>query len=346
MFKALFGKSDDVLERYQMSGEQTGVYTLALSGVEDPFDADPLWDRKYGGVSEIFEETSEDKDFRLQAALDGCRDMKFVRDDAGRFREVTPVFTDIVVWVPAAKWRADSQRGGRRIEALSTNLAKLHHRAFRRSLPEQREPVYTVMPDAAMEDDGLAFQFGFGVFVPNEQDHLVGEIRLRRARDADPVEIPKWSFWSGGTETTRPVGIYEGQGALLLTPDQTGPVRAPIWFGSSTGNVSVNLGAAESERVYASDAEIAVVESITPKTDEDAFQWVLKDSRVKDEGESTLVVEVKFIEEPKTERVEEPVIEPEAPPAPPVIKPGAPAPEEEEPETAMRPGSARSRPTR
>lgn len=321
MFKALFGKSDDVLERYQMSGEQTGVFTLALNGVEDPFDADPLWDRKYGGVSEIFEETSEDKDFRLQAALDGCRDMKFVRDDAGRFREVTPVFTDIVVWVPQAKWRADSQRGGRRIEALATNLAKLHHRSFRRSLPEHRQPVYTVMPDADMEEDGIAFQFGFGVFVPNETDHLVGEIRLRRKADADPVEIPKWSFWSGGQEKTRPVGIYEGQGALLLTPDQTGPVRAPIWFGSNQGNISVNLGAAESERVYASDTEITVTETTTPKTDEDPFQWVLKDSRAGSGDDAMLVVEVKFLEEPKTAKAPEPEPEPEPVPEPPVIKP-------------------------
>jgi len=334
MLKGLFGKGEDVVDQYRAAGEQTGVFTLSLQGVADPFDADPLWDRRYGGVSEIFEEKSEDRDFRLQAALDGCRDVKFMRDDAGRFREHTPVFTDVVVWVAGKLWRADSQRGGRKIEALANNLTKLHHKMFRRSLPEGREPIYTVMPDDDLEDTEVVVQFGFGVYVPTDEDHLLGNVRVKRKKDdKEGKEFPEWSFWKDGKETRRPVGIWEGQGALLVTSDQTSPVRAPMWFGGDapSGNISINLGAAEDERVYASEAEVTLDETLNPKTDSDPFSWVLKDSRAPD-GESTLVIEVKFLEAPKTERAEPPALTP-AVDEPPVLTLGQ--VEDDEPATAL-----------
>lgn len=333
MLKGLFGKGEDVVDQYRAAGEQTGVFTLSLMGVADPFDADPLWDRRYGGVSEIYEEKSEDKDFRLQAALDGCRDVKFMRDDAGRFREHTPVFTDVVVWVSGKQWRADSQRGGRKIEALANNLTKLHHKMFRRSLPEGREPIYTVMPDDKLQDSEIVVQFGFGVYVPNADDHLLGNVYLKRKKDdKDGTEFAEWSFWKDGKETRRPVGIWEGQGALLVTPDQTSPVRAPLWFGGETpgGNISINLGAAEDERVYPSEADVSVEETISPKTDSDPFCWVLKDKSAP-AAESTLVIEVKFIEAPKTSRAETPALAPAE--ELPVLTPGEAV--DDEPATAL-----------
>ena len=182
MFKDIFGKSDTAA-KYQSAGEDTGVFTLALSGVDDPFDPDPLWDRKYGGQPAIAERVSGDRDFRLQAALDFCRDLKFARDEAGRFREQSPVFTDVVMWLPAKRWHADALHGGHRIEAVATNLAALHKKKFGRSLPADREPIYTVMPDEQLDDDAVAFQFGFGVFVPQERDLLQGTLTLARAAD-------------------------------------------------------------------------------------------------------------------------------------------------------------------
>ena len=68
MFKGLFRKSDTA-ERYQDSGEDLGVFTLSLSGVEDPFDPDPLWDRKYGGQAGIAEQMSGDNDFRRLSGM-------------------------------------------------------------------------------------------------------------------------------------------------------------------------------------------------------------------------------------------------------------------------------------
>ena len=315
MLKKVFkGKPDNALEDYRERGEAIGVFSLMLVKVDDPFDPDPLWDRKYGGGPGIVEESSKDADFRLQAALDGCRDIKFVRDDAGRFREQTPVFTDVAVWVPEAKWRADAQHGGHRIEALATNLASLHGRKFARSLPGDREPNYTVMPDKDLAENAVAFQFGFGVFIPNEDDDLLGEIRMRRTLEDDAVSMPEWSFWRKGAQIKRPVGVYRGQGSMLIANDRSVPIRAPLWFAGERGHISVNLSAADSERVYPSDDEVELIETIIPKLEGEPFQWILKDNGGDGGDEDSLVLEVDFLAEPVTSRImveEEPEPEPE-----------------------------------
>jgi hypothetical protein len=285
MFKEIFGKSDTAA-KVQSAGEDTGVFTLVLSRVDDPFDPDPLWDRKYGGQPDIAEHISGDQDFRLQAALDDCRDLKFARDEAGRFREQSPVFTDVVMWLPAKRWHADALHGGHRIEALATNLADLHKRKFARSLPPGREPIYTVMPDDKLDDDGVAFQFGFGVFVPNEHDLLQGTLALRRAADGAEAVLPDWSFWRNGAQIKRPIGVYRRQGSLLITPDASGPVRAPLWFPEGKGHISVNLNAADTERVYADSAHIAVAKTTKPGRDGDPLRCVLRPAGAKDDKDA------------------------------------------------------------
>ncbi|MGE5146503.1 MAG: hypothetical protein ACM3N5_07110, partial [Candidatus Eiseniibacteriota bacterium] len=285
MFKDIFGRSDTA-EKYQQAGDDTGVFTLALAGVEDPFDADPLWDRKYGGQPAIAERVSGDHDFRLQEALDVCRDLKFARDDAGRFREQSPVFTDVVVWLPAKRWHADALHGGHRIEALATNLIALHTRKFARSLPDDRAPIYTVMPDETLDDGAVTFQFGFGVFVPGERDLLQGTVSLCRAADNAPAPLPDWSFWRGGAQIKRPVGVYRGQGSLLITPDASGPVRAPLWFPTAKGYISINLNAADSERVYADSDHIVVAKTTPPTTDGDPLRCLLRPKGAKDDKDA------------------------------------------------------------
>ncbi|MGE0737143.1 MAG: hypothetical protein AB7G15_05455 [Alphaproteobacteria bacterium] len=357
MFKDLFKrKAKPALADKTPAGEQMGVFSLELAGVADPFDPDPLWDRKYGGNSEIVERATEDKEFRLQAALDGCRDVKFVRDEHGRFREQTPVFTDIVMWIPEAKWRHDSLHGGHRLEALATNLAALHKRKFSRSLPGDREPIYCIMPDGELTDNAVIFQFGFGVFVPGEKDQLLGTVALRRNKTAQTVKVPDYSFWRGGKETKRPVGVFQGQGSLLITPDRTGPARAPLWFREKSGHIYVNLSAADSERVYADDERIKLVETTTPRKHGDPFQWVLRDGRAAlpavdaTDDEDQLIVEVTFVAEPATARAPQMVVRQRpAPPTPaplpakdagkrgPSLSPRAPSAASEAP-TARAPG--------
>jgi hypothetical protein len=316
MFGLFKHKSRETIEEYREAGEDLGVFTLALTGVEDPFDPDPLWDRRYGGNNKIAEERTEDRDFRLQAALDGCRDVKHVRDAEGRYREQTPVYTDIVMWIPEVKWRADSKRRGQRLEALATNFAQLHRMKFKRSLPPDREPNYTIMPDTEIEANTVVFQFGFGVFVPSADDELLGSVAFKRTKGGPPVNFEDWSFWRSGAQLKRPVGVYAGQGSLLITPDRAGPVRAPIWFAHRDGNLSLNLSAAEAERVYSDNEQIEVAETVAPRRESEPFQWVLKDKRgAQNEGEDTLVIEVKFVSEPATRRAFN--VKPKEPPKPP-----------------------------
>ena len=295
MFKSLFRKSDTA-ERYQSAGADLGVFTLTLQGVEDPFDEDPLWDKKYGGQPGIAEQMSGDNEFRLQAALDGCRDVKFARDDAGRFREQSPVFTDVVAWIAAKRWNTDAMHGGRRIEALATNLASLHVGKFGRSVPADRKPIYTVMPDEALAEDAVMFQFGFGVFVPTSWDVLEGSVKLQLGEKGQPSELPAWSFWRAGAQLRRPAGYYRGQNSLLISADNSTPVRSPVWLKHAKGYISVNLNTADSERVFTDPEHIVVAKASEPSKTGGTYRCVLKSSS---EGGAHLTLVLKPLAEPK-----------------------------------------------
>ncbi len=264
------------LSAFQRVGSELGVFTLTLAGIDDPFDPDPLWDRRYGGRANVVELLTGDRDFRLQAALDGCRNITFARDAAGRFRERNPVFTDVVMWLPAALWKADARRNGQRIEALAQNLSTLHRKKLAGSLPGDREPSYTVMPDEALEEGRVVFQFGFGVFVPNGEDVLEAEIAFHPPDSPDLVAIRDWSFWRNGGQIKRPVGVYRDQRSLLIVPAAAAPVRAPLWFTRRDGHILLNLNPADSERLYPDEERIRVVATRAPAHATDPIEWVLE----------------------------------------------------------------------
>ncbi|MDJ0948121.1 MAG: hypothetical protein QNJ94_04295 [Alphaproteobacteria bacterium] len=279
MIKKLFGRSDRVLSAHRRAGGELGVFTLALVGVADCFDADQLWDRKYGGGAKITEKVSGAEEFRLEAALDGCRNSVFARDEAGRFREQNPVFTDVVAWIPAATWHAESVRGGHRIQALATNLEILHSTKFKGSLPGDRSPVYTIMPDEDIAENEVVFQFGFGVFVPTGDDVLQATLSLRRGDTTEARDFPEWSFWQDGAQVKRPVGVYRNQRSVLIAANAQGPIRAPIWFPHGEGHILINLNAADSQRIYADNEVVDVVEARKPKTRGEPYEWFLADRR-------------------------------------------------------------------
>ncbi len=304
-----FGRSSEALEKVRDTGSLLGVFTLGLGGVSNCFDPDPLWDRRYGGRPEISERITADRDFRLQAALDGCRNSVFERDSAGRFREANPVFSDVVVWIPEARWRADAIRGGGHLEVLQHTLSTLHTEKFARSLPRHRKPRYSVMADPRLADDAVVFQFGFGVFVPNEEDVLEAEIGLSRPDDAQVQKMPPWVFWNSGAQTHRPVGVYKGQRSLVISGCDEGPIRPELWFSQRVGHVVVNLNAEDAERIYPSTRQIRVVES-RMKSNPDSIEWHL-DFKGNDDRESLwLRIEpvsgspIRVIAKPPTARAE------------------------------------------
>jgi len=295
MIMSLFGgSSEDTVGKYRSSAGELGVYTLALEGIEDPFDPDPMWDRRYGGGGKVVERITGDRDFRLQAALDGCRNSKFERDEAGRFREANPVFTDIVMWIPEAAWKADAIRGGHHMEVVARNLAHLHRGKFRGSLDGDRTPIYTVMPDPELAENVVVFQFGFGVYVPGGDEVLRAEISLRRKEKDEPQTLPEWSFWRSGAQIKRPAGVYEGQESLLITPDNSGPIRTPVWFGEAGGHLLINLNAADSERIYAGDQRVRTVRSNIPESPTEPADWFLQAA----DSDDTLIVRIRPLGDP------------------------------------------------
>jgi hypothetical protein len=315
-----FGRSSEVLAEVQETGARLGVFTLTLTGVDDPFDPDPAWDRRYGGRAQISERITGDSDFRLQAALDGCRNSVFERDDAGRFREEHPVFTDLVMWIPAASWRADAMRGGPRIQALQYTLSSLHQEKFSRSIPEDRAPRYTIMGDPELPSDCIAFQFGFGVFVPGPDDVLEGEIGLVRPGQTELQKMPPWLFWQDGAQTRRPVGVYRGQRSLLISGSNEGPIRPELWFRERSGHVLVNLNDADAERIYSDCSDIRVVETRTPADQPGVIEWRL-DSEAAGTRESLWV----RIQPPSPDSQQEPATPPPPLGVAPAPLPAAPA---------------------
>ncbi len=298
MFKELFGKSADPPPGTRGAGGDLGAFTLVLTGVEDPFDADPLWDRKYGGGAAIAEQTTGDRDFRLQTALDSCRNIGFARDSAGRFREQSPVFADVVVWLPESRWRADAEGGGDGLEALAADLTGLHRGKFLRSLTGGRGPAYTVMADDDLDEDQVAFQFGLGIFVPLDDDLLLGRVTLRATGAGVALDLPAWSFWRRGMEVTRPAGVYRGQDSFLITPHAAGPARAPIWFRHGKGHVLINLNAADTERVFADEANVRVGEAVAWAEGHGVVGWILEDARATGGEAETLVLELAPLDQP------------------------------------------------
>jgi hypothetical protein len=139
------------------------------------------------------------------------------------------------------------------------------------------------------------------------------------------------------------VGVYAGQGSILLTPDRAGPVRAPLWFGRREGNISLNLASSDAERVYSDSDHVGLAQTISPKHDGEPFQWILKDKRGPEkEGDDTIVIEVKFVSEPATRRAfnlppkEAPKPKPAPPPPPPAAKAPPGRPEEADAPTVRR----------
>lgn len=194
------------------------VFTHILKGVKDHFDANSLWQEKHGGKKGIM--SLEDKEEeRLRYALDSFYPEEIEKKRDG-FKEVSRrVYTDVVVWIPEAIWRDDIQTGGRKMEMLANNLSWCHRRDFGEILWGEREPSYVIMPEKGLDFEQVRFQFGWGVFVPNEKDQQVATVQFRLDKSGQWVDLPEWLFWKEKKITKRPAGIYQAQYGLSVSFD-------------------------------------------------------------------------------------------------------------------------------
>jgi len=108
--------------------------------------------------------------------------------------------------------------------------------------------------------------------------------------------LPAWSFWRDGAQLRRPAGTYRGQDSLLISADNSTPVRSPVWLESGKGYISVNLNTADSERVFTDAEHIAVAKASEPSKTGGVYRCELKPS---DAGGQNLTLILEPLAEPK-----------------------------------------------
>jgi hypothetical protein len=274
------------------------LYVLKLFNVADPLEPKPLWDHQYSGNKEITDASGR-QNRRLKEALSAHRRSVQGRNKQGWLVEEQKVFGDLIVRIPSVWWNRDIRSGGKRIEILSDNLARLVEQDLGRDLIPGRPPVCAVMPDPGIEkDDRVVIQFGLGVFVPHENEAPIGRMYLTMGQDGAWVLLPDWVFWKKGRPIKRPRALYPGQQFILLGPDgafqppESGPGQ-PVWFGDQ-GRIWFNLS---EDMIYTFGDEICVSSGVLESRSHDGRTTVFSFADLKAgdaAGASILRVKIEF----------------------------------------------------
>jgi len=205
------------------------LWNLTLSGVEDPLDADALWDNSGGSGRHIRELSSGEPNRRLCRALqDHRRWVRLSDPNHGRWVLGDRCFTDVILSIPQTTWDQDIRAtGGERIEVAAQNLIFRHREAFKASLPTGRPPRYLLRPDPQLPDDRVVSLFGPAVFLPDPEDRPA--FNLLPSLNQAPLVLESLRWLPTGETHAQPPGFYADQECLLLTPEGRGPIPVPGW---------------------------------------------------------------------------------------------------------------------
>lgn len=222
------------------------LHNLLLKGVSDPLDPHALWEHQYGGGQNIQESITGRSDRRLYLALSAHRVEVSRRDEeTGRLLPDPRAHTDVLIRIPLWAWRA--ARFNDRIPIMTDELSRLHWEAFQNQLHGNRLPRYLVIAEERLADDEVLFQFGLGVFIPNPDDPLIGDVGTYQEGSRAPL-----SPWQSYEVTTgrkelkaRPAGIYLNQKYLLFSNNHLeGTFPFPGGFGPAEGFMVIDLDGA------------------------------------------------------------------------------------------------------
>lgn len=235
---------------------KTRLFTLHLKHVNNPLNADALWDLRTGGDNNITTHTGDPANRRLLQALRAhCYTTTAYRDQAPQALDF--VFSDVVVWIPAAIWRDADIENGEALFLMAERFRYQHELAFGEEMRFQnRPPNYCIMPLATLAEDEVICQFGFGVFLPNKDDVQTASLQVAKQGYA-PESLPEWVFFERDEphnavqgfqqihKVTRPAGLYAAQTMLLLAHESRyGAILSPLWpTQSASGEIIVNLNA-------------------------------------------------------------------------------------------------------
>ncbi len=261
------------------------LYTMLIYNVDDPLEPGPLWESRHGGGKKIVESETGESGLRLRDALDAHRGEVLVSEGGGKML-AEKVFNDVVVYVSADVWGRERQMGGRKLEFLADSLSGFHRDDFRDCLvvPE-RKPSYAVLPDPDLKGDEVRFQFGFGVFVPNESDRQVCRILLKMQDKTSWAHLPDLVCYENGKPVSRPVALYADQQFLLIGPRIESAVARPpatsagqsVWFSSGQGYIFLNMGNSEDDFAFGDGERIGDGEKVEERLAEAKSQILFRE---------------------------------------------------------------------
>ncbi len=246
------------------------LFTLRLKNVDNPLDADSLWEARTGGDRDVQDTRSGRYDLRLKQALDIHRYITTTYKGGAPIPR-TSVFSDVVVWIPESYWRDSDIEGGEALFLMTERFRYEHQRIFGADEWFQRRPPnYSIMPHAGLAKDEVACQFGLGVFLPNANDVQSANLRLVKQQQ-EPGGLRDWIFYEREKDadgkdiepaicmkTSRPVGLYTTQTLLLIAGQlENSPLHNPdYWFKSSLeGEIILNTRSRE-PTLYGDDVHV------------------------------------------------------------------------------------------
>ncbi len=236
---------------------KTRLFTLQLLHVDDPLNADAIWNQSTGGDETMIDSTEKNTARRLQQALNAHRYTTTAYRGKAPIRR-TYVFSDVVIWIAAHVWRDADIDGGNDLFYMTERLRYQHQQAFSKAEHyQQRPPHYAIMPLDDLAEDEVICQFGMGVFLPNADDEQTASLSISQSGHAvrgfrswvffEPMrdQAGKQIYPSQGVKIERPVGLYATQKMLLIAQKRTNSaIHSPLWINASKeGEIIINMNA-------------------------------------------------------------------------------------------------------
>jgi hypothetical protein len=150
-------------------------YTLLLNHVNDEHtNAEALWQKKFTAYPKICEKNTQNEHYRLQTALDkNTAQIYCYNEKLKRTRPEAFVYSDVLVWLPQTVVDKELRQNTGALNSLTSNLSVLHQDRFKAQLLHKRPPHYALLGSNLLQNDEVAFQFGFGIYVAAPPERAV-----------------------------------------------------------------------------------------------------------------------------------------------------------------------------
>jgi hypothetical protein len=216
-----------------VSNHSPQIYNLRLKQVDDPFNAELLWQHHaaLGDQMQGEDQGQWHRDWRLYAALKryAAPDNNIKDDKTGRILTKKQYFTDVIIWIPQSLWKTRVQEErGRPCERLIENIEQLHYDAFKQALWNERRPRYCVMPADDLATGNVVCQFGTDIFLPSADNVPIRYLAIYDDL-GNEYTLPPLLFYQEGRLNQRPAAWYKEQHALQLSAN-TNLTRPPLPF--------------------------------------------------------------------------------------------------------------------